>query len=339
MKILKCKACGTPFEFDDNIEVFECTVCGMKQAHLPDDWNLSYPVLLCDADRYYAYKGCTDLERIIINEGVTEIGIGTFSECINLTSATIPDSVTEIGLGAFRGCTNLTSVTIPDGVTEIGSNAFSDCPNLKYNIYDNGCYLGNDDNPYIILIKGKDVSITSCTVHPNTKFIHSDAFRKCTRLKNIVIDKEITTIGRYAFDGCTSLTTVIIPDSVTTIGVNAFRNCAGLTSVTIGNGVKVITHSMFQNCSSLTDVIIPDGVTTIGVKAFYNCTNLANITIPDSVTAIGCNAFGGCTSLTAATFENESEWSLQTTVKLIDPATAAKDLSSKYPELPWLKKQ
>ena len=95
---------------------------------------------------------------------------------------------------------------------------------------------------------------------------------KVQRVKTVVIEPGVTSIGEYAFYYCTSLTSVTIPDSVTSIGEYAFYGCSSLSSVTI-----------------------PDGVTSIWEKAFYGCSSLTSVTIPDSVTSIGGSAFFGNT--------------------------------------------
>ena len=109
---------------------------------------------------------------------------------------------------AFYDNDNLTSVTIPDSVTSIDNWAFYGCNSLKYNEYNNGKYLGNSKNPYIILVEVIDTSATSFTIHNTTKFIYT-----------------------YAFYYCSSLTSVTIPDSVTSIGYGAFSDCSRLWSI------------------------------------------------------------------------------------------------------------
>lgn len=85
---------------------------------------------------------------------MTSIGDSyTFYGCSSLTSITIPNGVTNIGKDAFSYCRGLTSINIPDSVTSIGKNAFYNCSGLIYNkINDNdeGKYLGNKDNPYLV---------------------------------------------------------------------------------------------------------------------------------------------------------------------------------------------
>ena len=78
----------------------------------------------------YAFYDCSSLTSIEIPEGVTSIGEGAFYDCSSMTSITIPGSVTSIGEGAFQGCSILTSITIPGSVTNIGDATFSGCSSL-----------------------------------------------------------------------------------------------------------------------------------------------------------------------------------------------------------------
>ena len=71
----------------------------------------------------YSFYGCENLTSITIPNGVTRIGSGSFRDA-GLTSITLPDGVKYIESIAFKGCSSLTSVTIPDSVTNIGGEAF-----------------------------------------------------------------------------------------------------------------------------------------------------------------------------------------------------------------------
>ena len=185
---------------------------------------------LCYAHNLYLNgELVTDL---VIPDSVTSIGNFAFCGCTGLTSIMIPESVTSIGNYAFYGCSGLTSITIPDSVTSIGRDAFNGCDNLQYNEYDNGYYLGNASNPYVVLVKAKDTSITSCTINEQTKVIYHSAFYGCKGLTSITIPDSVTSIGDYAFYGCTRLTSITIGNSVTRIGRYAFYGCGSLTSIT-----------------------------------------------------------------------------------------------------------
>ena len=67
------------------------------------------------------------IKKVIIENGVTNIGKYTFYNYSNLTTITIPKSVTSIGGFAFAYCKSLTSITIPNSVTSIGGGAFNGC--------------------------------------------------------------------------------------------------------------------------------------------------------------------------------------------------------------------
>ena len=270
-----------------------------------------------------SYGSCSNLTQIILPEGLRGIETDLLSNygslvcneygnALYLGSATNPylalikardTSITScivhedtkiIGYRAFYNCSSLTSVTIPDGVTYIGNNAFYGCDGLQYYEYDNALYLGNDTNNYAALIKAKDTSVTSCTIHESTKVIAGRAFANCKELTSIAVPDGVKSIGSYAFENCVKLTSLTIGNGLTDIADHAFRSCGSLTSVTIPDGVTSIGNYAFASCGSLTSVIIPDSVISIGNYAFDSCRSLTSITIPDGVTSIGENAFGRC---------------------------------------------
>ena len=149
------------------------------------------------------------------------------------------------------------------------------------------------------VLASKIEALKGMTEIPNNYFENS-------KIKEIVIPNNITSIGDYAFVFCDSLTSVTIPDSVTSIGERAFYCCKSLKEVTIGNSVTSIGCDAFYECYSLTSVIIPDSVTEIGTGTFYRCIRLTSVTIGNSVTEIGNAAFGHCKSLKEATIPNST---------------------------------
>jgi uncharacterized protein YjdB len=68
-----------------------------------------------------------NIKKVIIEDGVTNIGRAAFYNCNNLTEVSIPNTVTTIGHNAFTSCFNLTEINIPNSVTTIGESAFGGC--------------------------------------------------------------------------------------------------------------------------------------------------------------------------------------------------------------------
>ncbi|MBQ6165630.1 MAG: leucine-rich repeat protein [Clostridia bacterium] len=200
----------------------------------------------------------TQIQSVMIGNGVTGILYSSFYGCSSLTSVMIPDSVTSIGNYAFNGCSSLTEITIPDSVTSIGNYAFSGCLSME------AFYVGMYNSVYASdngVLFNKDM--TSLIQYPEGK---TDT--------EYTIPASVTSIGSSAFSGCSSLEGVTIPEGVTSIGSYAFSGCSSLESVTIPEGVTSIGNYMFSGCSSLMSVTIPGSVTSIGYRAFYNCSSL-----------------------------------------------------------------
>jgi len=135
--------------------------------------------------QYNTFSGCKSLTSIMIPNGVTSIGDSAFYGCKSLITITLPNSITSIGDSAFDNCEKLTNINIPDSITSIGNFAFSSCYDLQYNEYGNCYYLGNDNNPYLVLVKANDDTITAATIHRKTKIICRNAFGYCYRLTSV----------------------------------------------------------------------------------------------------------------------------------------------------------
>ena len=216
----------------------------------------------------------------------------------NITSCQINDNCKFIVNNAFSGCNNLATISIPNSVSFIGQDAFNNCGNLDLNLYDNAYYLGNNENPYMVLLRAKRTTITSCDIHNDCRIICYNAFKQCKDLPSVTIPNSVISICDYAFSEC-SMTSVSIPNSVVSIGNRAFYNCDGLTSVTIPNSVIDIGNAAFSDCDRLSSVIIGDSVSNIGNYAFNSCDRLSSVTIGNSVKTIGDNAFNYCNNLTS----------------------------------------
>ena len=285
----------------------------------------------------YAFCGCDGLTKVTIPGSAKVIEKCAFANCDALSSVVISDGVTSIEEKAFQDCTSLDSVGIPDSVAAIDEKAFAGCDNLQYNEYGNALYLGNDENPYVVLIEAKNKSIASVNIYDATKIIYQSAFAWCTSLTSVTIPDSVTSIGDYAFRGCASLESMIVSQgnkvyhsagnciiktasktliagccksiipndgSVADIGEGAFADCSSLTSIVIPAGVINIGSMAFIGCTALKSLIISDTVTKIGDLALVGCISLESLSIPNSVVDIGLYAFSRCDNLSLNEFDN-----------------------------------
>ena len=274
---------------------------------------------------------------------VVAIGIAAFHHCDNMRSVTIPDSVVRIGGLAFSKCYALEHVTLGRGIREIAFSPFSFCDKMIYNKYENGYYVGNEENPYLALVSMASEDAETVTIHPDTVVVCGSAMKGCSSLRELFVPDAVVSIGSFAFSYCSSLETLYIPESVESIGHMAFEHCDSLlnivvsdksphfksvdgilfshdgtrlikytagqnvSSYSIPNGVLIIEDYAFENAKQLTEVVLSDSVEEIGHSAFIHCENLRNIQLGNSLKRIGGQAFGFCSSLTAITIPDSVE--------------------------------
>lgn len=209
-----------------------------------------------------------ELKEVVIEEGVTEIGVDAFSVCTSLETVTLPQSLQKIGEKAFSYCTSLKTINIPDSVNVIGPKAFYFCK-----------------------------SLTSIDIPEGITEIGYATFGYAENLATVNIPASVTRIGDFAFQNC-GFTSMDVPATVKELGEGAFSTCRSLKNVTVP--AETVSKKAFYFCDALKSVTLTNDVKTIGEEAFRQCTSLENIEIPSSVTELGTCAFKNCFALKTA---------------------------------------
>ena len=289
-----------------------------------------------------AFKGYSDITRIILPETITAIGSYAFSGCTSLEEINIPSNVDKIQNYCFEGCKSLKSIDLPKYLYNIYSYAFCGCESLKS----------------VVLPEG-------------LRAVSEFAFSQCYSLGSVDI-KGRTQLGRCAFSDCYSLASVKIAYGVT-FGINAFISCDNLVEVynlstesivagqdtngrvafnalvvhksldeasiidvvngfvfavygekvylldytgeekniTLPSDYKgkayVLNKSAFAYDKKIESVVIPNTVTEMGEYAFLRCENLRSITLGNGIKTIPFSAFNNCKSLTEITLPSGVE--------------------------------
>jgi len=213
-----------------------------------------------------AFRYCTELTSIVIEEGITYIGKNAFYNCSNLESVTLPQSLTTIGQAAFQICRSLKTVTIPDSVTKIEEATFKYCRGLE------NVDLGKGVKEIGISAFDECSALTKLTLPDSVEVLGERAFGSNDLLTEVSFGKNIREIGTYAFSHCQLMTTVNIPQdaALTTIGYGAFHTCTALENITFPNGLETISENAFYMCTALDEPAIPASVTCIQPYAFHS---------------------------------------------------------------------
>jgi hypothetical protein len=233
--------------------------------------------------------GRNNVEKIVIEEGITQIGSHNFSFFRNLSEVSISQSVVAIGDEAFYSCEKLSTVFIPASVKSIGKAIFGgNCESLSTIDVDMV-------NPQFVSIEGVLYEITTNTLlqYP------------CNKLgKQYTIPEYIEHIGNDAFNYCSNLVTLIVSDSLKSIGARAFSNCKKLSQMAqseklikkdvcyVPQSVISIGEWAFSNCQSFKIIYLLAAVSEIKPYTFYNCKNLHTVTISNNLMEIKEKAFG-----------------------------------------------
>lgn len=270
----------------------------------------------------YSYNG-TSLTLAAAKKTLTVVASTKFDDTnvteaskINIPAAITIGSnsykVTAIASGAFN---DVISGSLINGTTGGNSSVFI---GITTNIQTIGC---KTDPNFVTLLNGDDANhprtyLNIFAAGENTK-VADNLFDGLLKIDQLVLDKEITEIGKEAFKGVffdymksnlksNSATSYPYIFGITTIGEGAFQN-ADLRGV-VSNGYGLEFDKSFISLETIgdnafagvtfpspnfntpkTDIALPASLTKIGKGAFAGAA-LTVITIPASVTSIGENA-------------------------------------------------
>ncbi|MBO7302575.1 MAG: leucine-rich repeat protein, partial [Clostridia bacterium] len=241
----------------------------------------------------YAFYDCDSLETVTIEErkanengerepGMESIGKSAFESCDVLTNFKMPidvkvvsefmlkdckaigeldlSNIETIEKGAFFGCSALKKVTVSDKITSATKEAFYNCDALVYNVEGNLCYLGNDANKTVLLVKAADANIEKFAISNTTKVVSDYAFNDCALLTSITLSDSVKTVKGSAVAECEALKynesenglylgTAENPYMVL-IGVKA----TAVEDFKLNKATKIIVDTAFDGCTILEDI-------------------------------------------------------------------------------------
>lgn len=181
---------------------------------------------------WYPYRD--KIRCLIIDEGITELGVDAFRGCTALETVMLPDSMVKLGYRCFDGCTSLKEIVLPQEthfshIFEPEALRFFFTAGKKI-IMGLHCFRGTPwaqqewGSFYVregVLMDylGTD---TAVEIPENVHSIYKLAFERCD-LTKVTFHEGLTAIRASAFDG-NRIREVHLPSSVTVVETGAFAN-------------------------------------------------------------------------------------------------------------------
>lgn len=238
----------------------------------------------------------TDVEEVILPEGVERIEPCAFANCTELKKINFPETLKVIDHGAFNGCFSLETVILPKVMKEINNYAFYAVGIKHLTLPERISSVG------IKIFAKTDIETIDI---PKDFTLGSEMFEKCQKLHSVNLLGSHITIPERCFCDCINLTEIDITKTAL-IKDEAFRGCQNLSVSTIPADT-LVSVSAFEE-TGVTDVIIED-ISKVCNRVFADCNSLKKLTInvADGPTSVPSALVKGCKNLQTVVFTGRTK--------------------------------
>lgn len=253
------------------------------------------------------------LEKLILPEGVTEIGDGAFAYATRLHDVNFPTTLKSIGKSAFTDCYRFEPerLVFPKSLEHIGEQAFYQCRGLTGEVvlpetlqridcasfYN--CRISEVNIP-------QSLEFLGCLAFAGSRFkkaILPDNCYLCSiggqfannwEITEVHLPEKLRFVPSQVVDGCISLTKVNVPANAVSIEEFAYNNCA-IDRIDLPATLEHIGQCAFQGCENLKSIVLPASLTNIGNRALA-CYNLKSIYCMATVPPVCDAGYDGTTN-------------------------------------------
>ena len=158
--------------------------------------------------------------------------------------------------------------------------------NFNSNIVLGACYTAPSTSSNVGLISGDLEWLRLSNI---TAISDNSAFFNCRRLKTVILNEGLTSIGANTFNGDISLERIVLPSTLSATGVSVFQNCGTLNSVTI-QSVFTVGRDFVSDCPKLRSLYLPNAPALYG-QVFDGNFSLNEVLNSENLTITFTNAF------------------------------------------------
>ena len=252
----------------------------------------------------YQYGG-VPLKRVVLNDGIEEIGDNAFNTCWELEELTMSQTIRRIGTNAFHQCQHLSTIgkSWGDQLAHVGDGAFSSCKNLSFipTFPATTMYIGDRSfaglkNIGWISFKAKGFTIGESAFYQSGVSNASglEGAAKIGRGSGINLSGEFTVQPTCIYEeGALSAETVILPAALESFDKHTIyckgtyrveednKHYASANGVLYSKDLQTIIHCPAGALDGNTRFTIPAGVKKLEPESMPG--NLYYVTIPASV--------------------------------------------------------
>lgn len=177
----------------EQVKTTEETVTIQDSVKMPD--GKTYDVKKVEDN---AMKNNQSVEDVTVESGIEEIGNSAFQNCKNLTKLTLNEGLKSLGKNSCQNI-GVKNVTVPSSVRKMGKGCFRNCKNLKK------LTIGKKKKGGLQSLDGKVAWGAAIQIS-----IGASALENCIRLKEVIINSQVTEIGNDAFRKCKALAKIVV---------------------------------------------------------------------------------------------------------------------------------
>ena len=242
------------------------------------------PVRVIESDSF----SLETLEEVSIPECVVALRTYAFRGCTNLRKVVMACMATKYDSTWFYGCNNIEALYLPHGIVEVKPNVF-DLPKLRIlhlgkslERIEPGMFAKSKLEEFSISPKNENFSTDGIGVYSKDGLTFIALARP---VASYVVADGVVEVAKKAASNFEDVKKIVLPDTVEKLDDYALSR-SGIEEFIAPSRLKTIGNQALCNCKDLKRIVLNEGVETIGDEAFCG-TGIKELRVPKTVKVLG----------------------------------------------------